>query len=182
MKKETPRSLKREAGLADGLTTVAPVAGMPTTGRDQRQKRSPQGRSAVPGTLIHGAASSSRSFRAGSRHWMGTSRRLGSGLQDRGRHWDSPAILAGAVRPMPSDNSHQPAKSFSQLLQTLRFLEERLRKMKITVEEIERAKTSKGGWTKEQLAVWGVQWPPPKGWKTRLLKNHQSDQSKAGQV
>lgn len=43
--------------------------------------------------------------------------------------------------------------------------------MKITVEEIERAKTSKGGWTKEQLAQWGVQWPPPKGWKKHLLQN-----------
>ena len=128
MKKETPHSSKCRAGLADGLTTVAPVAGSLTTGRDQKAKRSPQGRSAVPGTLIQGVASSSRSSGTGSRHQMGTSRRLGSGLQDRGRHWDSPAILAGAVRPMPSDNSHQPAKSFSQLLQTLRFLKRRLRK------------------------------------------------------
>ena len=52
MKKETPHSSKCEAGLADGLTTVAPAAGMPTTGRDQRQKRSPKEQSAVSGTLI----------------------------------------------------------------------------------------------------------------------------------
>lgn len=51
MKKETPRSLKREAGLADGLTTVAPDAGSLTTGRDQKAKRSPKERSAVPGTV-----------------------------------------------------------------------------------------------------------------------------------
>jgi hypothetical protein len=52
MKKETPHSLKRGAGLADGLTTVAPVAGSLTTGRDQKAKRSPKEPSAVPGTMI----------------------------------------------------------------------------------------------------------------------------------
>jgi len=39
----------------------------------------------------------------------------------------------------------------------------------ITAEEIERARTPRGGWTKEQLDRWGVPWPPPKGWKRRLL-------------
>jgi hypothetical protein len=34
--------------------------------------------------------------------------------------------------------------------------------------EIEAAKTAKGGWTKAQLAEWGVPWPPPKGWKKAL--------------
>ena len=34
--------------------------------------------------------------------------------------------------------------------------------------EIERKKSPKGGWTKAQLAEWGVKWPPPKGWKKRL--------------
>lgn len=38
-----------------------------------------------------------------------------------------------------------------------------------TAEEIEAAKSPAGGWTKEQLAVWGVPWPPPKGWKHKLL-------------
>jgi hypothetical protein len=41
---------------------------------------------------------------------------------------------------------------------------------KITREEIERAKTPGGAWTKKQLAEWGVPWPPPKGWKAKLLK------------
>jgi hypothetical protein len=27
---------------------------------------------------------------------------------------------------------------------------------------------SAGGWTRAQLAEWGVTWPPPKGWKTHL--------------
>lgn len=38
----------------------------------------------------------------------------------------------------------------------------------ITLKEIEAAKTPAGGWTKKQLAEWGVPWPPPKGWKEAL--------------
>ena len=34
--------------------------------------------------------------------------------------------------------------------------------------EIERAKSARGGWTKAQLAAWGVSWPPPKGWRRGL--------------
>lgn len=37
-----------------------------------------------------------------------------------------------------------------------------------THEEIEAAKTPKGGWTKAQLAAWGVSWPPEKGWRQRV--------------
>lgn len=29
--------------------------------------------------------------------------------------------------------------------------------------------TSRGGHTRAQLAAWGVPWPPPKGWKKRLM-------------
>ena len=35
--------------------------------------------------------------------------------------------------------------------------------------EIEAAKTPSGGWTREQLARWGVPWPPPKGWRQCLM-------------
>jgi hypothetical protein len=42
--------------------------------------------------------------------------------------------------------------------------------MRPTLQEIEAAKTPAGGWTREQLAQWGVPWPPPKGWKKRLLR------------
>lgn len=38
-----------------------------------------------------------------------------------------------------------------------------------TAAEIEAAMTPSGGWTRDQLAAWGVPWPPPKGWKRRLL-------------
>lgn len=40
--------------------------------------------------------------------------------------------------------------------------------MKVTLSEIEAARTPSGGWTRSQLAEWGVPWPPPKGWKARL--------------
>ena len=38
----------------------------------------------------------------------------------------------------------------------------------ISKEEIEAARTENGGWTREQLAKWGVPLPTPKGWKKKL--------------
>jgi hypothetical protein len=35
--------------------------------------------------------------------------------------------------------------------------------------KIESLKTAKGGWTKASLASIGVDWPPPAGWKEKLL-------------
>jgi hypothetical protein len=35
--------------------------------------------------------------------------------------------------------------------------------------QIRAARTPAGGWTKAQLAAWGVPWPPPKGWQDRLV-------------
>ncbi len=43
-------------------------------------------------------------------------------------------------------------------------------KVKIPAAEIEAARTSRGGWTRESLARWGVPWPPPKGWKKALIE------------
>jgi len=37
-----------------------------------------------------------------------------------------------------------------------------------TAAEIEAGRTKRGGWTRKQLAKWGVSWPPPKGWRRRL--------------
>ncbi|MFF4401498.1 hypothetical protein [Streptomyces sp. NPDC001480] len=37
-------------------------------------------------------------------------------------------------------------------------------------EEIEAARTPAGGWKRDQLAAWGVPWPPPKGWKNELTE------------
>ena len=41
--------------------------------------------------------------------------------------------------------------------------------MKLTAEEIEAGRSPRGGWTRATLAGWGVPWPPPKGWRSRLL-------------
>jgi hypothetical protein len=35
--------------------------------------------------------------------------------------------------------------------------------------EIEARRTSRGGFTRETLEIWGVPWPPPKGWKEELV-------------
>jgi len=40
----------------------------------------------------------------------------------------------------------------------------------ITEAEIDAKLTAKGGWTKKDLATWGVPWPPPKGWKDALIR------------
>ena len=41
-----------------------------------------------------------------------------------------------------------------------------------TIEEIEAARSPRGGWDRATLARWGVPWPPPKGW-LRALKTGQ---------
>lgn len=41
--------------------------------------------------------------------------------------------------------------------------------LKLSAEEINAAKTLKGGWTRDTLAGWGISWPPPKGWRKALI-------------
>ena len=41
--------------------------------------------------------------------------------------------------------------------------------MKVTSEFIHRNKTQNGGWTKSQLAIVGVDFPPQKGWISRVV-------------
>jgi hypothetical protein len=41
----------------------------------------------------------------------------------------------------------------------------------VTRDELEKASTANGGYTREQLEEWGVSWPPPKGWKKSLLSS-----------
>lgn len=40
---------------------------------------------------------------------------------------------------------------------------------KLTEAEIEAGRSLAGGFTRAQLAEWGVPWPPPKGWKDALI-------------
>ena len=49
--------------------------------------------------------------------------------------------------------------------------------------EIDAGRTPRGAWTKAQLAEWGVPWPPPKGWRKRLLAAVEpGDDSEQGRV
>lgn len=40
----------------------------------------------------------------------------------------------------------------------------------VTDEAVEQAKTANGGFTRAQLAEWGVPWPPPKGWRKKITE------------
>jgi hypothetical protein len=40
--------------------------------------------------------------------------------------------------------------------------------------EIRAAMTPKGGWKAKTLAGWGVTWPPPHGWRRRLVENFEA--------
>jgi hypothetical protein len=40
--------------------------------------------------------------------------------------------------------------------------------VRLTRELVHAGKSAGGGWSKEQLALIGVPWPPPKGWVGRL--------------
>lgn len=42
--------------------------------------------------------------------------------------------------------------------------------LKITTQMIEASKSPSGGWDKNQLKLIGVPWPPPKGWKSEVVK------------
>jgi hypothetical protein len=40
--------------------------------------------------------------------------------------------------------------------------------------EVLAARTPKGGWTKAQMIVWGLPWPPPKGWRKDLERRYEN--------
>jgi hypothetical protein len=42
---------------------------------------------------------------------------------------------------------------------------------RLTREEVEAGRRPAGGFTREQLAAWGVPWPPPSGWLRALLRD-----------
>lgn len=45
----------------------------------------------------------------------------------------------------------------------------------MTEEEIEAGKSERGGFTRAQLAAWGVPWPAEKGWRKRLMEGRPAD-------
>ena len=44
-----------------------------------------------------------------------------------------------------------------------------MKPLKLTESEIAAGMSRKGGFTRAQLAKWGVPWPPPQGWRKALL-------------
>lgn len=42
--------------------------------------------------------------------------------------------------------------------------------MKLTTEMITNSMSENGGYTKPQLAIIGVEWPPIKGWKQNIIE------------
>jgi hypothetical protein len=50
---------------------------------------------------------------------------------------------------------------------------------RLTEEQIEAGRSPKGGWTREQLARWGIPWPPPPGWRQALLHGTGGDASRS---
>lgn len=51
---------------------------------------------------------------------------------------------------------------------------------KMTEDEINAKRTPAGGWTRAQLKEWGVEWPPKRGWKAKLMG--EKPWKKAGKV
>ena len=45
----------------------------------------------------------------------------------------------------------------------------------LTPEEVEAGRSPAGGFTRAQLAAWGVPWPPPSGWLNALLRGEEGD-------
>lgn len=45
----------------------------------------------------------------------------------------------------------------------------------VSREDIEQARSPKGGFSRAQLEQWGVPWPPPAGWLDRLIAAHEKD-------
>lgn len=45
--------------------------------------------------------------------------------------------------------------------------------------EVTKARTRRGGWTRAQLAEWGVPWPPPRGWRQSLHELWEREQEHA---
>jgi hypothetical protein len=50
-----------------------------------------------------------------------------------------------------------------------------------TAREVDAAATDAGGYTKTQLAVWGIDWPPPRNWKEALLGSVASKRRRSSQ-
>lgn len=48
--------------------------------------------------------------------------------------------------------------------------------MILTKEKIEKLQTGNGGYDKKTLALFGLKWPPKKGWKKKVIGKEVDDQ------
>ncbi|WP_055530913.1 TnsA endonuclease N-terminal domain-containing protein [Streptomyces graminilatus] len=82
--------------------------------------------------------------------------RLRSGTQaNHSRVPSAPA--AGTLQPFPPDAVQEPAALYTSDGDIP------------SPDDIEAARTPAGGWTRDQLAAWGIPWPPPQGWREQLI-------------
>jgi hypothetical protein len=44
---------------------------------------------------------------------------------------------------------------------------------RVSPEEVEAARSPRGGWTRATLAAWDVPWPPPAGWRRALERGEE---------
>ncbi len=44
--------------------------------------------------------------------------------------------------------------------------------MLITEQVLKEAESINGAWSRKQLETIGIKWPPPKGWKKRIIGTH----------
>ena len=72
----------------------------------------------------------------------------GADVSDREPHLDSPRFESGALRRYRAKREEA---------------RERI---------IDAARTEAGGWTRARLGGWGVSWPPPKGWRQKLISGN----------
>lgn len=47
--------------------------------------------------------------------------------------------------------------------------------MKLTEQRIDAGRSERGGWSRKQLALLGVDWPPKTGWKQRVIGDEISE-------
>ena len=89
-----------------------------------------------------------------------------------------PTCHVGAGQPCRSRRAISLHQGRREALADLGVQAERLlaaSRIKLTAEEIEAGRSPSGGWSAATLASWGIPWPPPKGWRQRLLKDEGAD-------
>ena len=77
-----------------------------------------------------------------------------------------PKRSAGQAALRPDDGRSAPNRTRAS------EAKHKVKDMNETERAIEAAKTAAGGWTRDTLSKWGVSWPPPKGWRQRLIKTN----------